>query len=173
MYMNSVDTLSGLPTEVIIQIFAHLQVADLFSVQRTCRRFYDVITNSSFLQYILHTKINLLEDLLPPDVSLYDRIALLKRHEAAWKNIDLNMFTQFVTSGETPPHCYILQGGYLIYKAVFLAADTARYGYMDLYSISDRLNTEARWKHISLAAIRPLSDIVFAVDHNLAVAIRF
>ncbi|KAI9444499.1 hypothetical protein H4582DRAFT_821619 [Lactarius indigo] len=79
------------------------------------------------------------------------------------------MFTRFLTSEEPHARCYILQDGYLIYKAV---TNAARYGYLDLYSSSARQNAEARWSHISLAAIRPLSDIVFAVDHNLVVAIR-
>jgi hypothetical protein len=162
--------LPGLPTELLVHIFVLLQVADLFAVQHTCHRFYDVITDSVFLQYILHTKINLLEDLLPPgDVSssFQDRIALLKHHEAAWNNLELKTFAPGVRH-ETAAHSYILQDGYLIYNVIENTAD-ARYGYVDLYSVSDVPNA-ARWTHISLAA---LSDIVFAVDHNLVVAIRF
>ena len=166
--------LPGLPTELLVHIFVLLQVADLFSVQHTCHRFYDVISDSVFLQYILHTKINLLEDLLPPggDLSFQDRISLLRHHEAAWKNLDLKTFTLGVRD-ETDAHGYILQDGYLIYyNAVTDDTAVARYGYMDLYSISDVPNA-ALWTRISLAAIHPLSDIVFAVDHNLVVAIRF
>jgi hypothetical protein len=161
--------LPGLPTELLVHIFALLQVADLFAVQHTCHRFYNVISDSVFLQYILYTKINLLEDLLPPgvDVSFQDRIALLKHHEAAWNKLDFKTFTLGVRD-EINTHSYILQDGYLIYNALTALA-TARYDYVDLYSISDVPNA-ARWTHISLAA---LSDIVFAVDHNLVVAIRF
>ncbi len=169
MSTNSSYTLPGLPTELLIRIFVRLQVADLLSVQHTCRRFCDVISGSASLQYFLRTEINLLEDLLPPDVSLHDRVALLKHHETAWNNLQLNLFTQFATS-EASHARYILQDGYLIYKAL---ANTARYGYIDLYSSSALPNAEACWARISLAAISPLSDIVFAVDHNLVVAIRF
>jgi len=168
MSTNSSDTLPGLPTELIIRIFAHLQVADLLSVQHTCRRFYDVISDSASLQYFLHTEVNLLEDLLPSDFSLHDRVALLKDHETAWNNLRLNIITRFVNSEESHAYCYILQDGYLIYKAV---TNTSRYGYIDLYSSSALPNTEARWTHISLPA-SSLSDIVFAVDHNLVVTIR-
>ena len=176
MSTNSSNTLprAGLPTELLIRIFAHLQVADLLSVQHTCRRFCDVISGSASLQYFLHTEINILEDLLPPDFSLHDRVALLKHHETAWNNLQLNMFTRFVTSEESLAYCYILQDGYLIYKAVANTTPSAPYGYIDLYSSSARPNAEARWAHISLAASnRPLSEIVFAVDHDLVVAIRF
>ncbi|KAH8982308.1 hypothetical protein EDB86DRAFT_2971167 [Lactarius hatsudake] len=163
------DSLPGLPTELLIRIFSHLQVEDLLSVQHTCRRFCDVISGSASLQYFLRTKINLLEDLLPSDFSLRDRVSLLKHHETAWDNLELNEFTRFLTCEESHARCYILQDGYLIYKAV---TNTAQYGYLDLYSSSAQPNAELRWAHIPLATSRPLSDIVFAVDHNLVVAMR-
>ncbi|KAI9453029.1 hypothetical protein BJY52DRAFT_1400384 [Lactarius psammicola] len=159
MSTNSSDALSGLPTELLIRIFSRLQVVDLLSVQHTCRRFCDVVSASASLQYFLRTEINLLEDLLPPDISLHDRVALLKHHETAWNNLQLNMFTRFVTSEESLAYSYILQDGYLIYKAV---TNRTRYGYIDLYSRSALPNAEAGWAHISLASIRPISDIVFA-----------
>ncbi|KAI9453030.1 hypothetical protein BJY52DRAFT_870083 [Lactarius psammicola] len=168
MSTNASETLPGLPAELLIRIFSLLQVADLLSVQHTCRRFCDVVSASASLQYFLRTEINLLEDILPPDISLHDRVALLKNHETAWNNLRLNEFTRFVTS-EASQTRYILQDGYLIYKSV---ANTARYGYIDLHSSPALPNAEACWAHISLAAFRPLSDIVFAVDHNLAVVIR-
>jgi hypothetical protein len=164
-----------LPTELLIRIFVQLQVADLLSVQHTCRRFHDVISDSVSLQYILHTEINHLEALLPLDVSLNDRVALLKNHETVWKNLELNALIRFVASDRLRAHCYILQDGYLIYKAVILATITQmpQYGYLDLYSISDQPNADIRWKNVNLAALHPLSDITFAVDHDLVVAIRF
>ena len=74
MSTNSSHTFSGFPTELLIRIFAYLQVADLLSVQRSCCRFYDVISDSASLQYILHTEINLLEETktfcLPIPISL-------------------------------------------------------------------------------------------------------
>jgi hypothetical protein len=45
------------------------------SVQHTCRRFYDVISDSASLQYFLHTEINLLEDLYLP-ISLLTTVSL-------------------------------------------------------------------------------------------------
>ena len=172
MSTNTSSTLPGFPTELLIRIFTHLQVADLLSVQHTCRRFYDVISDSASLQYFLRTEVNLLEDLLPPDFSLKDRVALLKHHETAWNNVELDMFIRFACGEEYHAHRYILQNGYLIYEAVTNTA-RVRYGYIDLYSISAVPNVEVRWTHIPLADIGPLSGIVFAVDHNLAVAIRF
>ncbi|KAF8268715.1 hypothetical protein EI94DRAFT_1120864 [Lactarius quietus] len=166
---TQVDTLLGFPTELLIRIFAYLQVTELVSVQHTCRRFYDVISDSNSLQYFLHTEANHLEDFLPPDFSLSDRVALLKHHETAWNNLELNTLTKFVTSKESHAHHYLLQDGYLIYKAVSIA----QYGYVDLYSSSALPHAEVCWTHIPfLADLGPLSDIVFAVDHNLAVAVR-
>jgi hypothetical protein len=120
MSTNTFYPLPELPTELLIQAFAQLQVADLLSVQHTCRRFYDVISDGASLQYILH-------------------------HETAWKNLELNTLIRFVASSGLRSHCYILQDGYLIYKAVI------QYGYMDLYLISDQPNAAIRWKHVYLA----------------------
>ena len=175
MSPNSSYPIPELPTELLIRIFAHLQVADLLSVQHACRRFYNVVSDSIFLQYILHAEINHLEAILPLDVSLDDRIALLKHHETAWKNLELNALIQFVVGEGLRAHSYILQDGYLIYKAVIVAAitQTPRYGYIDLYSISDQPNAEIGWTLISLGAIRPVSDIIFAVDQDLVVVLRF
>jgi hypothetical protein len=183
MSTNSSDTLPQFPTEILIRIFAHLlQVADLLSVQHTCRRFYDVISDSVSLQYFLHTEVNLLEDLSPSHFSLNERVALLERHETAWNNLEFNNSsnnsTRFLTSKESHTHRYILQDGYLIYEAVSASVDTAQYGYIDLYSSSAHPNAEEPraeepWTHIPLVDIGPLSSIVFAVDHDLAVAIRY
>ncbi len=165
----SATTLPGLPTELLLRIFSLLQVADLLSAQHTCRRFNDVVSDSASFQYVLHTELNQLEDLLPPDVSLHDRVALLKHHGIAWNNLQLKPFTRFA-GGEVPSaDCFILQEGYLIYKKV--AAHTVRYGYTDLYSCSSP-TAEARWSHF-VCEDQPLLDIVPAVDHNLVVAIRY
>ena len=172
MPTNSSDTLLGFPTELLIRIFTYLQIADLLSAQHTCRRFYDVISDSASLHYFLYTEVNLLKDHLPPDFSLKDRDALLKHHETAWDNLELNMFTRFVTSEESHAHRYILQDGYLIFEAV-TNTTWAQYGYIDLYSISAIPDAEAHWTHVPVADIGPLSGVVFAVDHSLAVAIRF
>ena len=172
---SSSHTLSRLPTELLIRICSHLQVADLLSVQHSCRRFYNVISDSVFLQYILHTQINHLEAFLPLDVPLNDRVALLKRHKTAWKNLELNVFMQFKAGDRHRCSGYILQDGYLIYKPATLAAitHTPYYNYIDLHSLSNQPNAERRWKQILLVAIRPLSDIIFAVDQDLVVVIRF
>ncbi|KAI9444502.1 hypothetical protein H4582DRAFT_2070239 [Lactarius indigo] len=84
---TNTDTLLGLPTELLIRIFAHLPLEDLLSIQHTCRRFNGVVSGSDSLQYFLRTKIDLLDDLTPPDFSLRDRVALLKHHETAWTNL--------------------------------------------------------------------------------------
>ncbi|KAH8979046.1 hypothetical protein EDB86DRAFT_2988864 [Lactarius hatsudake] len=165
MSANSSVTLTGLPTELLIRIFAHLPLDDLLSVQHTCRRFCGVISGSTSLQYFLRTEINLLED-QAPDLSLHDRVAFLKHHESAWNHLQFNEFTRFST--EASKARYILQDGYLIYNAV---VNPSRYGYIDLYSSLARPHAEAPWTHISLEALHPLSDIVFAVDLNLVVAI--
>ncbi len=167
---SSMPTLPRLPTEILIRIFSILQVADLLSVQHTCRRFHDVISVDTSLQYVLHTELNLLEDLLPPDVSLRDRLALLKQHETAWNNLQFNTFTRFAADEVHQAQHFILQEGYLIYKKV--TPNRVRYGYTDLYSSSTLSKAGARWTH--LVCVTPIpTDIVFAADQNLVVSMRY
>jgi len=121
---------------------------------------------------MLRTEVNLLEDLLPPDVPLHDRVSLLEQHETAWATLQLNTTTRFVINEEPHSRYYDIQGGYLIYSGV-TNMGRVRYGYMDLNSSPSLENAEKNWTHISLAAFCTHWDMVFAVDHNLVVAIRF
>ncbi len=165
-------TVPELPTELLLRVFSLLQVTDLLSVQHTCRRFHDVVSDSASLQYFLRTKVNLLEDFMPPHVSLCDRLAILKRHEAAWNNLQLSPPSRFVTNEGPHDRYYILQDGHLIYKAV-TDIGSARFGFIDLNSSSFLPKVEANWTHISLAGFCAHWDMVFSVDQNLLVVSRF
>jgi hypothetical protein len=170
MHLPLQRTLLNLSTEVLIQILAYLQAADLFSVQRTCRKIRHIVAGTTYLQYILRTQINGVDDFLPPDTPYPRRLKLLRYHEKSWNGLQFNLFAEFTTS-VLQPDSYTLRDGYLIYED--LSGTVLRYGYTDLCSASR--NEEVPWVHIAVNDIRlPLpSKVVFAVDHDLMVATRF
>ncbi len=173
MYPPSRATLFlNLSTEMLIQILSHLSPIDLFSVQRTCRKIHHIVVGNTYLRYILRTQINRVDDFLPPNIPYPERLKLLRRHEKSWNNLQLNLFAEFATS-VPQPHCYTLRDGYLIYED--LSGAMFRYAYTDLCSAARNEEVSCHWVHITMNDIRlPLpSRVVFAVDHNLVVAMRF
>ena len=170
MHLPPQCTLLNLSTELLIQILAYLQAADLFSVQRTCRKIRHIVAGTTYLQYILRTQINGVDDFLPPDFPYPKRLELLRRHEQSWNGLQFNLFAEFTTS-VPQPDSYTLRDGYLIFED--LSGTVLRYGYTDLCSAVR--NEEVPWVHITMNDIPlPLpSKVVFAVDHDLMVAMRF
>ncbi len=174
MYQSRHRTfLLNLSTELLVQILSYLSVADLFSVQRTCSKIRHIVAGTTYLQYVLRTQINGVDDFLPPDFPHTERLKLLRRHEESWNGLKFKLFAEFTTSVPRP-HCYTLRDGYLIYAQEDFSGTELRYGYTDLRSAT-RNNEDLSWVHITLYDIHlPLpSKILFAVDHDLVVAIRF
>ncbi|KAI9453031.1 hypothetical protein BJY52DRAFT_870025 [Lactarius psammicola] len=157
----------NLSTELLIHIFAYLPVTDLFSVQRTCRRNYGIIAETAYLQYILRTQLNGVEDLLPPNCPFSERLELLRHHEKTWGDLQLNLYTEFSMDVEPYFRKNIIQDGYLISRS---NTDLTQYGYVDLFSSPP--GEEPHWVHISLTNFLLPYNLVFSVDHDLAVAVR-
>ena len=155
----------SLPTELLILILSYLPVVELCAVQRTCRRIHNIVAESTHLQYILCTQINGVDDLLPPDCPFSERLELLRCHENAWSNLQLKLSHEFA-SPLLDRH--FLQDGYLIYNKI---AGTLQYGYVDLLAAAPE--EDLSWVHISREEIRHPLCVVFAVDHNLAVVLRY
>jgi hypothetical protein len=166
-------TLLHLSTELLIEILTYVPVPDLFSVQWTCRKIRDIIVGTAYLQYIMCAHINGVDDFLPPDVPYSERLELLRRHEQSWSGLQFNLFVECATSIPYPNH-FTLQDGYLIYQSFGLVGNTLRYGYTDICSATPK--KELRWTHITVdndyLPRLPLR-VIFAVDWDLAVAIRF
>jgi hypothetical protein len=164
--------LLDIPTELLVRIFSYLSCDDLCLLQGTCRRFKDIISGTPYLEYLLHTGIDNVDDLLPPDVPFRERVELLKLHERSWSGLRFNLFSEFSIYDNTRDNVarYTLQNGYLIHGDSIPVGQGLRYKYIDLYTLSS--GEEANWVPIWLRVIRPRG-IVFAVDHNLAVAITF
>ena len=153
-----------LSTELLIHVFAYLPVTDLFSVQSTCRRIYDIVAETSYLQYILHSHLNGVDDYLPPNCPFPVRLELLRQHEKAWNDLQFNLHSEFSTNGN---YTNMIQDGYLISRS---NTDLTQYRYVDLFSLPP--NEEPRWVHISLRDFLAPYSLAFFVDHDLVVAIR-
>ena len=159
-----------LPTELLIKILTYLPVADLFSVQWTCRTLDDIIANTAYLQYIIRAHINGVDDSLPLDFTYSERLELLRRHEQSWSALQFDLFAECVPNMSYLENS-ILQDGYLVYEQ--LLSIPRGYGYTDLYSAAR--NEEVHWVHITIdnSPLPPLYDVIFAIDHDLVVGFRF
>jgi hypothetical protein len=162
--------LLSIPTELLIRIFSNLSCDGLCPLQATCRRFKDIISGTPYLEYLLHTGIDNVDDLLPSDVPFPERVELLKLHERSWAGLRFNLFSEFSIDDGTRDDDvrYSLQDGYLIHSDSIPVGQGLKYKYIDLYSLSS--GEEANWVPIRLRVFRP-RNIVFSADHNLAVAI--
>ena len=172
--IDTAHTFLGLATEVLIEILAYLPPADMVSVQRTCRTIREIVTGTAYLQYILHANINRVDDLLLPDFPYSERLELLRCHEQSWRDLQFNLFAEYDgISGVQNVDVFTLQDGFLIYKCFLGWGGVLQYGYTDLCS-SDR-DKELRWVHLTMGKIQYSESkmIVFAVDHDLVMAVRF
>jgi len=169
-------TLLDFSTELLIEILTYLPVADLLSMQYTCRTMRDIIDGTVYLQYIVRTHINGVDDFLPPELSYSERLERLRHHERSWSTLQVNLLTECTPNVASTYHGFVLQDGYLIYENLIGREQRYRsYSYTDLSSAAR--NEDLRWVHITLDESRLpsgyLSAIKFAVDHDLVVTIRF
>ena len=165
-------TLLDLSTELLIEILTYLPVADLLSMQRTCRTMHNIIDGTVYLQYIMRTHINGVDDFLPPEFSYSERLEHLRHHEQSWDTLQVDLLTESTTDVPYTYNDFILQDGYLIYNYM---DREQRYRYTDLFSAAQ--NEELHWVDITIddSHLPPggLSAIKFAVDHDLVIAIRY
>jgi len=172
--VTTTRSLLDLSTEVLIEIFASLPAADMLTVQRTCRTIHDIIAGTAYLQYTLHAELNCVGDLLPPDFPYSERLEFLRSHEQSWRDLQFHRFAECHDISAVPDLAvFTLQDGYLIYECFLGRGRGLQYGYTDLCS-ADR-NGELRWVHLTMGESQysGSSLIVFAVDHDLVVAVRF
>jgi len=98
---------------MLIEILAYLPAADMIAVQRTCRTIRDIVAGTAYLQYILHTEINGVNDLLPPDFPYSERLELLRCHERSWRDLQSNLFAEPHSICVHNLKFFTLQDGYL------------------------------------------------------------
>jgi len=136
------------------------------------------IAGTAYLQYILRASINGVDDFLLPRVSYSERLELLRRHEQSWHSLHFDLFTKCDPTSNV--HRFTLQDGYLIYQLDYPYTERRwfKYQYTDLCSAAR--NEDLRWVHVTMRGTEsiytspwPWPKVVFAVDHNLMVVVRF
>jgi len=171
-------SLLRLSTEVLIEILGFLPAADMISMQQTCRTIRDIIAGTAYLQYILRADINGVSDFLL-NFSYSEGLELLRRHEQSWHSLHFDRFTKCDCISESDsdiPH-FTLQDGYLIYQYIYPKDGVLQYEYTDLCSAAR--NEDLRWVHVALCETECIPPfpcrwwVIFAVDHDLLVAVRF
>jgi len=162
-----------LSTEVLVEILAYLPAADMVTVQRICHTIRNIVAGTAYLQYILHAKINGVDNLLPRDFPYSECLKLLRCHERSWHDLQFNLFAEPHSICVQNLRFFTLQGGYLIYQCRPGWGRSLQYGYTDLCSAD--WNKERRWVHITIGEIQYLKSttIKFAVDHDLVMTARF
>jgi hypothetical protein len=111
--MNS--PLLNFSAEILIEILAHLPLRDIVACKLTCRKLYDVIAHSSFLQYIIETLLAGVHDPLIPGASIVERLSVLKAFEATWRDLDVRQRTAQITRGAAWPWLnYTVHDEYLL-----------------------------------------------------------
>jgi len=172
-------TLLRLSTEVLIEILGYLPAADMISVQQTCRTIHDIIAGTTYLQYVLRADINGVGDFLLPTFSYSERLELLRRHERSWDGLHFDLFTKCdcISESDSDMPDFTLQDSYLIYRYSYPEDGVLRYEYTDLCSAPR--NEDLRWVHVTLCETECIPPfpcqwrVIFAVDHDLVVAVRF
>jgi hypothetical protein len=112
------ERLLGLPSEILIEIISYLDIADIFSCQRTCCILRSIIADSIQLHYIMQLKISGMQDNPFCRLPIADRLASLESREAAWQSLDW----EFVTTIDVPS---TWSGVYGITPSVFLLGKSA------------------------------------------------
>ena len=165
-------TLLNLSTELLIEISTYLPIADLLSMHHTCRTMRNIIDGTVYLQYIMCTHINGVDNFLPPEFSYSERLEHLRHHERSWNTLQVNLLTESTTDITYTYNDFILQDGYLIYNYM---SREQRYRYTDLSSAAR--NEDLRWVDITMDDSRlppgGISAFKFAVGHDLVITIRY
>src|SRR5579863_3682674 len=82
--------LLDLPDEVLLFMVIKLSLGDLLSSMHSCRRFSDLIAQSSLVQYLIQTMRNGLFDPLISDISVPQRVKALDTWEKAWLELTVS-----------------------------------------------------------------------------------
>jgi len=102
-------------SEILIEILSHLPLRDVAACKLTCRKLYDIIAQSSFLQYIVQEFLAGAHDPLLPGAPIVERSSALHGLEAAWRDLSVHRRTAQINRGAAWPWLnYTVHDDYLI-----------------------------------------------------------
>ena len=124
-----------------------LPLADLLSLNHSCRHFFILIAQSSLMQYLIRTMRNGLHDPLIADTSIPQRIKSLDIWERAWLELSVSEPSQrFQISAiglDDPKRC-IVQSGILIGTQFNNIHLSGAYYYLDFLHLLNQPTVVAR-----------------------------
>ena len=156
-----------LPIELLIHTLTFLPLPDILSCQRVNQFIYNVVAQSVLLQYVIEAKAACVEDNPRSTLTVSDRLALLRRREAAWAKFKFNFHIRLPPLGQRPSGIYDLTGGVYLQGQAASSQNagqqiTTALNYMHLPSES----RDTSWSKISIC--REIVDIGLAMqEHNL------
>lgn len=140
--------LLGLPSEILILIFAFLPLPEINACKRSCQRLRAVIKQSGLLRCRIRTMKNYIEDLSPPGLSTAAFLHNLRTWEKAW--LAFNVGKEAATQNTFRPYQgfsdFLLRSGYLIQLC---QGDSPGWSYLDLTRQRDQISA-AQWTDIQL-----------------------
>ncbi|KAI0265375.1 hypothetical protein BC834DRAFT_970153 [Gloeopeniophorella convolvens] len=169
------SSFSVLPTEVLVLVFAHLPIHDVFSCMVTCHWLSEVIHNSAALQYRILAKRYGVRDPLASELSNAERVALLKCWEKAWLGLDLGGRTASIPAHG--PHVqYVTQQGFLIAARRGYSSHSPFFGYsyvsLSAFAPAGQEVRDAPWTNVNVEESATQRKLVFDIEQGLtAVAV--
>ncbi|KAI9445330.1 hypothetical protein H4582DRAFT_910180 [Lactarius indigo] len=83
----------ALPTELTLRILSFFDPAELVLFRRVNSFFKSLVDETTTLQYRIALFASGMEDGPPGDLHAYERLELLRKYEASWKNLEWNEHT--------------------------------------------------------------------------------
>ena len=145
--MSPSHHLLDLPDEVLLFMMIKLSLADLSSIMYSCRRFSDLIAQSSLVQYLIQTMRNGLYDPLVSDISIPQRIKALETWGKAWLELTVSEPSQryqLATIGLDDPKRCRVQSGILIGTQFNNLHPPGAYCYLDVSHLLNQPKVVAR-----------------------------
>jgi hypothetical protein len=139
--------LLALPDEVLLSMAVKLPLADLLSLNHSCRRFFVLIAHSSLMQYLIRTMRNGLHDPLITDTPIPQRIRLLEMWERAWVEFTMSETSrrfQLSDIGLDDPKRCTVQSGILIGTQFNNIHLSGAYYYLDFLRLLNQPKVVAR-----------------------------
>ena len=139
--------LLALPDEVLLSMATKLSLADLLSLNHSCRRFFVLIAQSSLMQYLIRTMRNGLHDPLITDTPIPQRIRSLELWERAWLEFTVSepsQHFQLSSIGLDDPKRCTVQSGILIGTQFNNIHLSGAYYYLDFLRLLNQPKVVAR-----------------------------
>jgi F-box domain len=162
--------LQMLSIELLHEIFIFLPPCDIRACRQTCKRFSNLIGDSSLLHYILLRENSCIVDTPSTDMPVKCRIEALQRWERAWDVLRTRTLGRDIPCPEgMNSRTYSICDGYLI--GMHHGFKTGYY-YLSIHDPTlSSPQGDVNWTSVSFQPYVPPAACVFATEHNMTAII--